>query len=973
MAAPRMGAPRTDRGSFTKDGYGGKHDAARDDKRGNGGVENRMSDVTIKQLAQVLGTPVDKLLTQLDEAGMKFSDQEQAISSAEKMKLLGFLRRTHGKGEAAAEAADAAPRQITLRRRTVGELKVAGSGGRGSASTAKTVNVEVRAKRTYVKRSVIAEEANAEPEREDAVRKLQESKQQREREEHERQETELRREQEAKQHDLDEQQRQENLQQAAAAVAAESKSASDAVAVPAKAAADQDATATEAGDGESDDGVQRIDQRELGMILPHVYEPRKREKLTKPAAAPAAAATATATPAAPATAAGNGEASRGKARHGRDRNEDTGGKHERDGNKRFTGGQMHLSEADRARRSSSSKRGKGSRGGRDSLARGSSASSGSHGFSRPTAPVVREVVVDDTNVVADLAQKMAVKGSEVVKALFKMGVMATINQTVDHDTAVLVIEELGHTPVADTQNNAEETLAARTQSAELEGEKVTRPPVVTIMGHVDHGKTSLLDYIRRTKVASGEAGGITQHIGAYHVKTSRGQITFLDTPGHAAFTSMRARGAQSTDIVILVVAADDGVKPQTIEAIKHARAASVPLIVAINKMDKDGANPDNVKQGLVAQEVVPEDWGGDVQFVPVSAKTGMGIEELLDAISIQAEVMELKAVVDGRASGVVIESSLDRGRGPVATVLVQQGTLKKGDFVVCGIEYGRMRALIDQSGKQVDEAGPSIPVQVLGLSGVPETGDDFVCVEDERLAREVAQERELKRRETRMVSKSNRLEDIIAKMGQGEEQQTLNILVKGDVQGSVEALRESLTQIGNERVRVNVVSSGVGGINESDATLAAAAKALVIGFNVRADASARKVIETHGLDVRYFSIIYDVIDQVTQAATGLLGMEVREDIIGLAEVRDVFRSSKFGAVAGSMVTEGHVKRNKPIRVLRDNVVVFEGELESLRRFKDLVDEVRSGMECGIAVKQYNDVKVGDQIECFERTEVARTL
>jgi translation initiation factor IF-2 len=671
-----------------------------------------------------------------------------------------------------------------------------------------------------------------------------------------------------------------------------------------------------------------------------------------------------------------GDASRGKPKHPRERNESVGGKEDRDsaGSKRFAGGQMHLSEADRARRSSSSKRGKpGRSGGRELSRGGSSAPTGPHGFSRPTAPVVREVVVGDTNIVAELAQKMAVKGSEVVKALFKMGVMATINQTIDHDTAVLVVEELGHTPVADNQNNAEETLAAHTQNIELEGEKVTRPPVVTIMGHVDHGKTSLLDYIRRTKVASGEAGGITQHIGAYHVQTSKGVITFLDTPGHAAFTSMRARGAQSTDIVILVVAADDGVMPQTVEAVKHARAAKVPLIVAVNKMDKDGANPDNVKQGLVQYEVVPEDWGGDVQFIPVSAKTGAGIEDLLDAISVQAEVMELKAVVDGRASGVVIESSLDRGRGPVATVLVQQGTLRKGDFVVCGIEYGRMRALIDETGKQVQEAGPSIPVQVLGLSGVPETGDDFVCVEDEHLAREVAQERELKRRETRMVSKSNRLEDIIAKMGQGVEQQTLNILVKGDVQGSVEALRESLTQIGNERVRVNVVSSGVGGINESDATLAAASKALVIGFNVRADASARKVIETNGLDVRYFSIIYDVIDQVTQAATGLLGMEVREDIIGTAEVRDVFRSSKFGAVAGCMVTEGVVKRSKPIRVLRDHVVIFEGELESLRRFKDLVDEVRNGMECGIAVKQYNDVKPGDQIECFERTEVARTL
>jgi translation initiation factor IF-2 len=945
-----------------------------------------MSDVTIKQLAQVLGMPVDKLLTQLGEAGMKFSDQEQVISSTEKVKLLGFLRRTHGKSEVAAEVDDSAPRQITLKRRTVGELKVATPGGRGAAGSAKTVNVEVRAKRTYVKRSVIAEEASVEPEREDAVRKLQESQQQREQEERERIESEQRRQQEAQQRVLDAQEKHEEKQRKAEAVSA---AAQPVAAAPVEAAAGP-GPAAEASPAEvaedATDTVQRMDQRDLGMILPRIHEPRKREKLVKPvpaaapvpAPAPATPAARAVTPANAAAPAAAGDA-RGKPKHARERSDSAGGAVGKEGRdsagKRFVGGQMHLSEADRARRSSSNKRGKpGRSGGREMLSRGNSnAPSGPHGFSRPTAPVVREVVVTEANVVAELAQKMAVKGSEVVKALFKMGVMATINQTIDHDTAVLVVEELGHTPVADNQNNAEETLAAHTQNVELEGEKTTRPPVVTIMGHVDHGKTSLLDYIRRTKVASGEAGGITQHIGAYHVETSKGVITFLDTPGHAAFTSMRARGAQSTDIVILVVAADDGVKPQTIEAVKHARAAKVPLIVAVNKMDKDGANPDNVKQGLVAQEVVPEDWGGDVQFVEVSAKTGEGVEALLDAISIQAEVMELKAVADGRASGVVIESSLDRGRGPVATVLVQQGTLRKGDFVVCGIEYGRMRALIDETGKQVQEAGPSIPVQVLGLSGVPETGDDFVCVEDERLAREVAQERELKRRETRMVSKSNRLEDIIAKMGQGVEQQTLNILVKGDVQGSVEALRESLTQIGNERVRVNVVSSGVGGINESDATLATASKALVIGFNVRADASARKVIDTAGLDVRYFSIIYDVIDQVTQAATGLLGMEVREDVIGLAEVREVFRSSKFGAVAGCMVTEGHVKRSKPIRVLRDNVVVFEGELESLRRFKELVDEVRNGMECGIAVKQYNDVKPGDQIECFERTEVARTL
>jgi len=945
-----------------------------------------MSD-TIKQLAHTLGMPVDRLLKQLGEAGMEFSDQEQTISSTEKVKLLGFLRRTHGKNEVAAETDDTAPRQITLKRRTVGELKIATPGARGTVGTAKTVNVEVRAKRTYVKRSEIAGDAGVDGEREDAMRKLQESQQQREAEEQERADAEQRRQQEAKQRALDEQQRQQEHadRQADAQAAVESAAAS--------ASADQDeespapapvADAVAAPPVDEPFVTQRMDTRELGMILPRIHEPRKREKLVKPAPAPAPAPAAPV--AAPATrpsadanapaAAASGDASR-KPKHARERSETPGsGKEERDGSKRFAGGQMHLSEADRARRSSSSNNKRGGKAGRTSgreMSRSSSAPTGPHGFSRPTAPVVREVVVAETNSVTDLAQKMAVKGSEVVKALFKMGVMATINQTVDHDTAVLVVEELGHTVVADTQSNAEDTLAAHTQNVELVGDKITRPPVVTIMGHVDHGKTSLLDYIRRTKVASGEAGGITQHIGAYHVETSRGVITFLDTPGHAAFTSMRARGAQSTDIVVLVVAADDGVMPQTIEAVKHARAAKVPLIVAVNKMDKDGANPENVKQGLVQYEVVPEDWGGDVQFIPVSAKAGTGVDDLLDAISIQAEVMELKAVADGRASGVVIESSLDRGRGPVATVLVQQGTLKKGDFIVCGVEYGRMRALIDENGKQVQEAGPSIPVQVLGLSGVPETGDDFVCVDDERLAREVAQERELKRRETRMVSKSNRLEDIIAKMGQGVEQQTLNILVKGDVQGSVEALRESLTQIGNERVRVNVVSSGVGGINESDATLAAASKALVIGFNVRADASARKVIETSGLDVRYFSIIYDVIDQLTQAATGLLGMEVREDIIGTAQVRDVFRSSKFGAVAGCMVTEGSVKRSKPIRVLRDNVVIFEGELESLRRFKELVDEVRNGMECGIAVKQYNDVKPGDQIECFERTEVARTL
>ena len=585
---------------------------------------------------------------------------------------------------------------------------------------------------------------------------------------------------------------------------------------------------------------------------------------------------------------------------------------------------------------------------------------------------MREVSIGDTITVADLAQKLALKGGDVVKALFKMGVMATITQTIDHDTAVLVTEELGHKAIRADANDVESELLAHAE--EQQGEKVARPPVVTIMGHVDHGKTSLLDYIRRTKIASGEAGGITQHIGAYHVETPKGVISFLDTPGHAAFTAMRARGAKLTDIVVLVVAADDGVMPQTREAIQHAKAAGVPLIVAINKIDKSDADPLRVKNELLAEQVVAEDFGGDTQMVELSAKTGDGVDDLLDAISLQAEVLELKAVPDGNASGVVIESALDKGRGPVATVLVQQGQLKKGDYLVCGIQYGRVRALFDETGGQPPSAGPSIPVQVLGLSGVPEAGDDFVVVEDERLAKDVAQQRDAKRRESRLVqSAGSRMEDIMAQLGKGEGQLSLNLIIKADVQGSVEALRHSLTALSNESIRINIISSGVGGITESDANSAVTSKATVIGFNVRADASARRIIEANGVDLRYFSIIYDVIDQVKQVASGLLGVEIREEIIGIAEVRDVFRSSKFGAVAGCMVVEGTVKRNKPIRVLRASTVVFEGELESLRRFKENVDEVRNGTECGIGVKAYNDVQPGDQIECFERIEVQRTL
>ena len=875
-----------------------------------------MSEVTVGSLAKVLGMPTEKLLEQLSGAGMTFSGPDQVVSSTEKMKLLGFLRRTHGKDEKTTEGE--APKQITLKRRTVEELTVSA----GKAKT--TVSIEVRQKRTYVKRDTI--ETPQSDERDDALRKLEVSNSRNQAENAALSERDRARREE-------ETQRLAVIEAAAKASRAEAEKLVAAVAVK----PDEDAGAKVA--KPVDKHAPRpprteAPRRDNGPAAPKSNVPSKTPSIKhKP---------------------------RGSHAMVDNEGEDSSAA-------RFAAGQLHLTADERARRSAGNRRKP-----KVKIVEASRSATGQHGFSKPTAPVLRELFIGESILVSELANKLAMKGTEVVRALFKMGVMATINQAIDHDTAVLVVEELGHKATKSQEDDAESALEA--VKVEVQGEQRTRPPVVTIMGHVDHGKTSLLDYIRRTKVATGEAGGITQHIGAYHVETDKGVISFLDTPGHSAFTSMRARGAKLTDIVVLVVAADDGVMPQTIEAVNHARAAKVPLLIAVNKMDKPEANPDNVKQGLVALEVVPEEWGGDVQFVPVSAKTGMGIDALLDAISVQAEVMELKAVYDTLATGVVIESALDKGRGPVATVLVQQGTLKKGDYLVCGVHYGRVRALFDENGKQVDSAGPSIPVQVLGLSGVPDAGDDFVVVSDERLAKDVAQQRDAKRRESRLVtSAGSRMEDIMASMGQDNGMQTMNILVKADVQGSVEALRQSLTGLSNELIRINVISSGVGGITESDATLASAAKAVIIGFNVRADATARRIIESNGLDLRYFSIIYDVIDQVKQVASGLLGKEIREEIIGIAEVRDVFRSSKFGAVAGSLVIEGSVKKNKPIRVLRNSVVVFEGELESLRRFKDLVEEVKSGTECGIAVKAYNDVQPGDQIECFERIEFARTL
>lgn len=849
---------------------------------------------TIRKLAELVNTPVERLLEQLAEAGMKFSGPDQVVTSIEKVKLLGFLKRAHGKSDGAGAEPDA-PKKITLNRSRKQELTVGG----GKAKT--TVDVVVRKKVTLVR----PDEGGATDERAEILRKLEESRQR----------------------NLDEQQRlaesdrrrAEEIERARMEAAEAERARLEAEAV-AKAASEPEGEARRPAHG------------------------RPAPRAAEPARAPA-----------------------------HDPKHKTRGSHamvagveDDDRASRFAG-QMHLSASDRARRGAAA-RGKP----KGPQRRQPDQSRTGSGFMRPTAPVKREVAIGETITVADLAQKLALKGGDVVKALFKMGVMATINQSIDHDTAVLVTEELGHTAMRADDTTAEDLLTAHVEEAQ--GDKTARPPVVTIMGHVDHGKTSLLDYIRRTKVASGEAGGITQHIGAYHVETAKGVISFLDTPGHAAFSAMRARGAKLTDVVVLVVAADDGVMPQTAEAIQHAKAAGVPLVVAINKIDKSDADPSRVKNELLAHDVVAEEFGGDTQMVELSAKTGDGVDDLLDSLILQAEVLELRAVPTGRATGVVIESALDKGRGPIATVLVQQGELQKGDYVVCGVQYGRVRALFDENGKQVDSAGPSIPVQVLGLSGVPDAGDDLVVVDDERLAKDVAQQRDTKRREHRLVAQGgNRMEDILAQMGDGASQQTLNLVVKADVQGSVQALRDALTGLSNDQIRINVIGGGVGGITESDAQLAATSRATVIGFNVRADATARKVIENQGVDLRYFSIIYDVIDQVKQVASGLLGVEIREEIIGTAEVRDVFRSSKFGAVAGSMVIEGVIRRGKPIRVLRQNTVIFEGDLESLRRFKENVDEVRNGTECGIGVKAYNDVKPGDQIECFERIEVQRTL
>ncbi|MEE9100962.1 MULTISPECIES: translation initiation factor IF-2 [Pseudomonas] len=847
-----------------------------------------MTQVTVKELAKTVDTPVERLLQQMREAGLPHNNAEQVVTDSEKQALLAHLKGSHG--ERAEE-----PRKITLQRKTTSTLKVAGS---------KTVSVEVRKKKTYVKR----DPAELEAERQ---RELEE---QRAAEEAAR----LKAEEDARQRAAEEEARR---QAEAARQAAETTAA----------VAAQPATA-------------------------------EAPRAAAPAVAPAAAAAAAPAPAAD-------DRKKEEPRRAPKREDEDERRDRKHAQHRPSIKEKEKTSAPRVVRAGVDDEDSfGRRGGGRGKAKLKKRNQ--HGFQSPTGPIVREVSIGETITVAELAQQMAVKGADVVKFMFKMGSPVTINQVLDQETAQLVAEEFGHKVKLVSENALEEQLA---ESLKFEGEAVPRAPVVTVMGHVDHGKTSLLDYIRRAKVAAGEAGGITQHIGAYHVETDRGMVTFLDTPGHAAFTAMRARGAQATDIVILVVAADDGVMPQTQEAVQHAKAAGVPIVVAVNKIDKPDANPDNIKNGLAALDVIPEEWGGDAPFVHVSAKMGTGVDELLEAVLLQAEVLELKATPSAPGRGVVVESRLDKGRGPVATVLVQDGTLRQGDMVLVGVNYGRVRAMLDENGKPIKEAGPSIPVEILGLDGTPDAGDEMTVVADEKKAREVALFRQGKFREVKLArQQSAKLENIFESMGQ-DEKKTLNIVLKADVRGSLEALQGSLVGLGNDEVQVRVVGGGVGGITESDANLALASNAVLFGFNVRADAGARKIVESEGLDMRYYNVIYDIIEDVKKALTGMLGSDVRENILGIAEVRDVFRSPKFGAVAGCMVTEGLVHRNRPIRVLRDDVVIFEGELESLRRFKDDVAEVRAGMECGIGVKSYNDVRVGDKIEVFEKVEVARTL
>ena len=868
-----------------------------------------MADVSIEKLASDIGTTVDRLVGQFKDAGISKSAGDQ-VNEDEKQKLLDHLSKQHG---SAAE-----PTRMTLKRKTTSTLSVGKS---------KEVKVEVRKKRTYVKRSDVEEQQR---QAEEEAKRLEE-------------EARLKREAEEK-------------------AAAEAKKAAEEKARKAEEAkkAAEEERARRAEQAKKEAEARKADEPELTEAEKAEAEAARQEeeRLRKAQEEEAQKKLEE-----------DAKKAADEARKLAEENERRW-KEEEERRKKEEAEEVHLHSNRYAQEAEDEEDMQVERSSR--RRRKSKKNAGEHlkqGFNKPAAPVERVVKLGATITVGELASKLAIKSNEVIKTMMKMGEMATINQVLDQDTAVLVVEEMGHKFELVNDNALEDELLADGTG----GEKTTRAPVVTIMGHVDHGKTSLLDYIRRAKVADGEAGGITQHIGAYKVETENGEITFLDTPGHAAFTAMRARGATATDIVILVVAADDGVMPQTKEAVQHARAAGVPLIVAVNKMDKETADPDRVKTELSQLEVISEEWGGEHQFCNVSAKTGMGVDELLEAIVLQAEVLDLKAVAEGPGRGIVIESRLDKGRGPVASVLVQEGQLRAGDILLCGEEYGRVRAMRDENGNEIKIAGPSTPVEVLGLSGVPVAGEDAAVVKDERKAREVAAKRHQKKRELKLARQQKaKLENMFANMESGDVSE-LNIVLKADVQGSVEAISESLVKLSTSEVKVNIVGSGVGGITETDATLAAASGAIVLGFNVRADATARRVLEAEEIDLRYYSVIYNLIDEVKAAMSGMLAPEFKQEIIGLAEVRDVFKSPKLGAIAGCMVTEGNVKRSNPIRVLRDNVVIYEGELESLRRFKDDVQEVRNGMECGIGVKNYNDVKVGDQIEVFEIVEVKREI
>ncbi|UVA81599.1 translation initiation factor IF-2 [Pandoraea commovens] len=988
-----------------------------------------MASINVAQFAEELKMPAGVLLEQLKAAGVDKLSADDSVTEADKARLLEHLRRSHGAG-------DGDKKKITLTRRQTSEIKQADATGK-----ARTIQVEVRKKRTFVKRDDVAEGAdNAAAAAEDEALRLREEDARREAERLAAEAAELKRRQEqlereeAERREREEKEaaerrvREEAERAAAAAKAAEEQKAkaeakadaeaekqaqqtreeADKVAkADAEKAAEADKAAAAKADAEREQARKASEEAraaaekasaaadkaraeeeairkrraaaeaEARAIREMMNAPRRVLKAPEPAPAAAAPAKADAAkgtlhkPAKPEGAAAKpadkkpAAAPASTTAGAADKKDKKPGAWQKDADNRNKRGGMKT-------RGDASGGSDGWRGGGRGGRRGDRHSQDDrNAFQAPTEPVVRDVHVPETISVADLAHKMSVKAAEVIKLMMKMGQMVTINQVLDQETAMIVVEELGHRAIAAKLDDPETLLDLGNDVTEAEA--LPRPPVVTVMGHVDHGKTSLLDYIRRAKVASGEAGGITQHIGAYHVDTPRGTVTFLDTPGHEAFTAMRARGAQATDIVILVVAADDGVMPQTKEAIAHAKSAGVPIVVAINKIDKPDANPDRVKQELVAESVVPEEYGGDSPFVEVSAKTGTGIDDLLENVLLQAEVLELKAPVEAPAKGIVIEAKLDKGKGPVATILVQSGTLKRGDMVLAGQAYGRVRAMLDETGKSTKDAGPSIPVEIQGLSEVPGAGEEVLVVQDERKAREIALFRQGKFRDVKLAKQqAAKLENMFEQMAEGEVK-TLPLIIKADVQGSQEALAQSLNKLSTPEVRVQIVHAAVGGISESDVNLATASKAVIIGFNTRADALARKLAESNGIDIRYYNIIYDAVDEVKAAMSGMLAPEKKEVITGLVEVRQTFSVPKIGKVAGCMVLDGFVKRSSHVRVLRENVVIFTGELDSLKRFKDDVKEVKSGFECGLSVKNFNDITEGDQLEAFEITEVARSL